>query len=53
MFYIKDINKIFKSCKEFDIEISRIFNYEINMKMKIFFFRSPGGLVFEIVQYLL
>ncbi len=53
-FISSDINKIFKSCKEFDIEISRIFNYEINMKkMKIFFFRSPGGLVFEIVQYLL
>ena len=39
-FISSDINKIFKSCKEFDIEISRIFNYEINMKNENFFFRS-------------
>ena len=51
---LNDINKVFKSCKEFNIEISRIFNYEMNQKkMKIFFFRSPGGLIFEIIQYVL
>ncbi len=53
-FVSSDINKVFKSCKDFNIEISKIFNYEMNMKkMKIFFFRSPGGIIFEIVQYLL
>tara|TARA_B100000886_G_C20228368_1_gene409459 strand:+ start:88 stop:690 length:603 start_codon:yes stop_codon:yes gene_type:complete len=53
-FVSSDINKIFKSCKDFNIEITKIFNYEMNKKkMKIFFFRSPGGLIFEIVQYLL
>ena len=37
-FVSSDINKVFKSCKDFNIEISKIFNYEMNMKkMKIFF----------------
>ena len=53
-FISNDINKLYKSCKAFNLEMSRIFNYKINQKkMKIFFFRSPGDLIFEIVQYLL
>jgi hypothetical protein len=53
-FVTTDILKIFKSCQNFDIEISKIFNFKLKKKkIKILFFRSPGGIIFEIVQYLL
>lgn len=53
-FVSTDISKVYKSCKDFDIEISNIFNFQMNKKkIKIFFYRSPGGIIFEIVQYLL
>jgi hypothetical protein len=53
-FVSTDIFKVYKSCKGFNIEISNIFNFKMNKKkIKIFFFRSPGGIIFEIVQYIL
>ncbi|MDB9936484.1 hypothetical protein OAD13_00365 [Candidatus Pelagibacter sp.] len=51
-FVSTDIHKTFKSCKDFNIEISNIFRFKINKKiMNIFFCRSPGGIILEIVQY--
>ena len=53
-FVSTDIHKTFKSCKDFDIEISNIFRFKINKKIiNIFFCRSPGGIIFEIIQYYL
>ena len=53
-FISTDIKKKFKSCNDFNIEISNIFKFKLNQKkMKIFFCRSPGGIIFEIIQYYL
>ena len=53
-FISTDIKKAFKSCKDLNIEISNIFKFKMNKKkMKIFFCRSPGGIIFEIIQYYL
>jgi len=45
--YHKKISKIY------NLEITKIFEYKINRrKTKIFFFRLPGGLIFEIIEYI-
>ena len=44
--YYKNLSKINK------LEMTKIFDYKINKrKNKIFFFRLPGGLIIEIIEY--